>query len=228
MILSNEGIDDVTYVKCDISDAEQVEKLVDQVRYAGDVGSVIHTAAYAPVQTDAKRIFEVNAIGTINVLDAFYPLMFQGSTMTTITSIAGYMYTPEEEALRIFDHPRSEDFLDKLIELADEESNLAYPISKCFCMHYTKRNTLRWAKKGARVNTISAGCFTTPMGLADMPGGEWVTDTTPLGRWGHPDEIASAIEFLISDQASYITGTDILVDGGFRANSVYEQYGQIV
>lgn len=76
LLLSKEGIEDVTYVKCDISDLEQVKVLADQVRYAGDVGSVVHTAAYSPAQADAKRILEVNAIGTVNILDTFYYLQY--------------------------------------------------------------------------------------------------------------------------------------------------------
>ncbi len=228
ILLIREGIEEVTYVKCDISDLEQVKVLADQVRYAGDVGSVIHTAANSPVQADAKRILEVNAIGTVNIMDIFYSLMFPGSTMTTITSIAGYMWPVSEETLKIFDEPHSPDFLEKLHNLSCKESNLAYPISKAFCMHYTKQNTLRWAKKGARINTVSAGCFTTPMGLADMIGGEMITGETALGRWGNPDEIATVVEFISSEAASYITGTDIVVDGGYRANSGYKQYDQVM
>ena len=228
MILGREGIEDVTYVKCDISDLEQVKALAEQVRYAGEVGNVIHTAAYSPAQADGKRILEVNAIGTVNILDTFYPLMYPGSTMTTITSIAGYMWPDSEETLAIFDEPHSPDFLDKLVDLSCGEGNLAYPISKSFCMYYTKQNTLRFARKGARINTVSAGCFTTPMGLADMMGGEMITNDTALGRWGNPDEIAAVVEFITGDAASYVTGTDILVDGGYRANANYKQYGQVM
>ena len=227
-LLTKEGIEDVTFVKCDISDLEQVKALAEQVRYAGDVGSVIHTAAYSPAQADAKQILKVNAVGTVNMIDTFYSLMFPGSSMTTITSIAGYMWPESEETLAIFDEPHSPDFLDKLLSLACDEGNLAYPISKAFCMYYTKQNTSRWAYKGARINTVSAGCFTTPMGLADMMGGEMITKETALGRWGNPDEIAAVIDFISSDAASYVTGTDILVDGGYRANSGFKQYDQVI
>ena len=226
-LLLKAGIEDAVYVTCDIGDLEQVKALAEQVRIAGDVGSVIHTAAYSPAQASARRIIEVNAVGTVNVLDTFYSLMIPGSSLTTITSIAGHLWPDDQDTLDVFDEPHSTDFLEKLLELASDESNFAYPVSKAFCMHYTKQNTTRWARKGARINTVSAGCFTTPMGLADMAGGEMIIESTPLGRWGNPDEIAAVIEFLTSDDASYITGADILVDGGYRAGSGYKQYGQV-
>ena len=77
-----------------------------------------------------------------------------------------------------------------------------------------------WAERGARIVSLSPGMIATPMGaieLASQPEKRRLLEATPLGREGTMVEIADAVEFLVSDRASYITGTDILVDGGVAA-----------
>jgi len=225
--LSREGIEDAEYILCDVSDKKQVEALADAVRKKGDLGSCIHTAAYSPVQQEPRRLMEVNTVGTVNVIDTFYPLMFKGSSMITITSVAGYFWQVDEESAAVFQDAHSPALPDKLMDLLEGDLQKAYPLSKSFCMYYSKQSTARYAKKGARIMTLSCGCFTTPMGLADMMGGEYIISSTPLARWGHPDEIAAVVEFMSSEEASYITGVDLLVDGGYDANincAQYEQY----
>lgn len=227
-ILSDSGVENAKYIRCDISSKEQVQKLANQVQRTGNLGNVVNAAAYAPVQAEARRILDVNAVGVVNIIDVFYPLISLESALTTIGSIAGYMLELSDEIKEVFDSPYDDEFLEKMLEIADEEASMAYPLSKLFCIYYTKRNVSRWAKKGARINTVSAGCFTTPMGLADMEGGRFVIESTPMNRWGHPKEIASVVKFISSKEASYITGADILVDGGYNAKSNHEQYEQVI
>ena len=225
--LSREGIEDAEFIECDVSNKKQVEELADAVRKTGVLDSCIHTAAYSPVQQEPRRLLEVNTIGTVNVIDAFYPLMFNGSSMITITSVAGHFWQVDEASAAVFQDAHSPELLDKLMDLLAGDMQKAYPLSKSFCMYYSKQSTARYAKKGARILTLSCGCFTTPMGLADMMGGEYVISSTPIARWGHPDEIAAVVEFMSSEEASYITGVDLLVDGGYDANircMQYEQY----
>ena len=228
ILLSKAGVDDAEYIHCDISDKAQVEALADSVQRAGNLGTCIHTAAYAPIQQPAQRIIEVNAVGTVNVLDTFFQLMFNGSSMITMTSIAGHMYSVDQDTEVVYDDAHSPEFINRMLELSFHEGGLAYCVSKAFCMYYTKQSTMRYAQKGARIMTVSAGVFTTPMGLADMPGGVPISTAAPLSRWGHPDEIAAVVEFLSSDNASYITGTDLLIDGGYFAAQNFKQHEQIL
>ncbi|MBS7525300.1 SDR family oxidoreductase [Fusibacter paucivorans] len=222
-LLMSEGIEEATYIQCDISDRAEVEALAAAVEKAGTLGSCIHTAAYAPVQETGKRILEVDAIGTINMIDVFFDLMVKDASMITVASIAGHALPVNDAIKNIFSNAHAPDFFDNMMACCKSddprmEAAKAYCFSKAFNMHYTKQCTKRFAGKGARILTVSAGIFTTPMGLADMPGGARVLNDLPVGRWGYPDEIAAVIEFLSSDEASYITGTDILVDGGYRAS----------
>lgn len=226
--LGREGIEDTVFIECDVSDKKQVEALADTVSKTGDLGSCIHTAAYSPVQQEPRRLIEVNSIGTVNIIDTFYPLMFNGSSMITITSVAGHFWQVDEASMAVFKHAHSPDLLDKMMNLLEDNLMKAYPLSKAFCMYYSKQSTARYAKKGARILTLSCGCFTTPMGLADMPGGDYVIGSTPMARWGHPDEIAAVAEFMSSEESSYVTGVDLLVDGGFNANIYFDQYDMVM
>ncbi len=74
---------------------------------------------------------------------------------------------------------------------------------------------------GARIVSVSPGVIDTPMGrleLSETEGTAFMVEHSPLGRMGRPEEIASVIRFLCSGEASFITGTDLLVDGGAVAS----------
>lgn len=91
-----------------------------------------------------------------------------------------------------------------------------YNSSKAAVKHLTKSLAAEWGTRGIRVNSVSPGVTLTPMNdRPDMrPLMESFAADSPLGRLAQPDEIAGPVVFLLSDAASYITGTDLLVDGG--------------
>jgi NAD(P)-dependent dehydrogenase (short-subunit alcohol dehydrogenase family) len=83
----------------------------------------------------------------------------------------------------------------------------------------TKSAALRWATSGVRVNSIHPGFVETPMieATKGTPVEEGIIAMTPMGRLGRPEEIAAAIAFLASDESSYMTGSEVYVDGGWIA-----------
>lgn len=94
----------------------------------------------------------------------------------------------------------------------------AYNAAKGAVILLTKNAAITYAKKGIRVNSVNPGFISTP--LTDSQEEElnkWVIDRTPLGRAGRPKEIANGVVFLASDDASYITGTELVIDGGYTA-----------
>ncbi|KPI05550.1 3-oxoacyl-(acyl-carrier-protein) reductase [Actinobacteria bacterium OK074] len=100
---------------------------------------------------------------------------------------------------------------------------LHYTAAKAALENYSRGMALQLAPSGIRVNTVSPGRVATPGGeaareqwarLAPAPSGAGATDTPPLGRDGRPDDIADAVLFLVSDRASWLTGTNLFVDGG--------------
>ncbi|MDR3592671.1 MAG: SDR family NAD(P)-dependent oxidoreductase, partial [Negativicutes bacterium] len=96
-----------------------------------------------------------------------------------------------------------------------------YAASKGGVAQFTKGLANEWAQKGVRVNSISPAFIGTPMVAKVMDDPAWVQliqSRTPMGRVGTPAEVADLIVFLASSRASYITGTDVAIDGGWTAS----------
>lgn len=95
----------------------------------------------------------------------------------------------------------------------------AYHAAKGAVRTLTKNTALHWATEGVRVNSVHPGFIRTPI-LDQAKGTEiWeaMTAMTPMGRLGEPEEIAAAVAYLASDDASFVTGLELYVDGGFIA-----------
>jgi NAD(P)-dependent dehydrogenase (short-subunit alcohol dehydrogenase family) len=95
----------------------------------------------------------------------------------------------------------------------------AYHSAKGAVRILTKSTALAWAQQGVRVNSVHPGFIDTPIlgDAKETPFGQVLIDVTPMGRLGQPEEIAAAIAFLASDDASFMTGSEVYVDGGFIA-----------
>ena len=98
-------------------------------------------------------------------------------------------------------------------------SSPAYHAAKGAVRILTKNVALHWATEGVRVNSIHPGFIDTP--ILDQAKGTPVEDAmtalTPMGRLGRPEEIAAAVAYLASDDASFVTGSELYVDGGYMA-----------
>ena len=189
----------------------------------------MHTAGVSPSLADWSTIIHVNLLGTVNVLDAFLPLAGPGSSAICLASTAAYTFPTSPEIDAVLDDLYADDLmaqLEPLLRPLDVEKSefsfgiRAYGASKHGVIRLVEGRVSDWAAPGARIVSISPGTVITPMGRAENaanPRDAETVNITPLRRRGMPTDIASAADFLSSDLASYITGTDVRVDGGIVA-----------
>jgi NAD(P)-dependent dehydrogenase (short-subunit alcohol dehydrogenase family) len=95
----------------------------------------------------------------------------------------------------------------------------AYHAAKGAVRTLTKNVALLWAQQGVRVNSVHPGFIDTPIldAVKGTPFEQVMIDLTPMGRLGRPEEIAAAVAYLASDDASFVTGCELAVDGGYLA-----------
>lgn len=220
--LQPQAVSKIRHMTVDITDEKQVKELADAASQLGELGAIIHTGGLSPTMADVKKILEVNSIGTGHILKAFLPLAQQGSVAACIASMGGH-FTPRNPAYNsILKQPLAFDFLSKMAPYVQDNPGAAYGLSKLGVMLMVEDQAWDWGQKEARIVSVSPGTINTAMGRLEnenQPEMGRLLDITPLGREGDADEIAAAVEFLCSDESSYITGTDLRVDGGTIANS---------
>jgi NAD(P)-dependent dehydrogenase (short-subunit alcohol dehydrogenase family) len=221
--LREPAIDGTTGVACDVSDADAVAALATRVADLGAFRALVHAAGLSPTMAEPRKIVDVNLVGTVRMLDAFEPLVTTGSAAVCFASSAGYL--PLEllgpELTELVDVPRSDDFLERAAALLDD-SGMAYAWSKKGVQLEAAAAAVRWGPRGGRCISLSPGLIDTPMGRQEFehqPIMKDLLEQTPLGRLGTAEEIAAVVAFLLSDEASFVSGIDVLVDGAQGAGS---------
>ena len=212
------AIDGTVGLACDIADPAAVAALVEQVGSLGPLRAVVHAAGISPSMGDARRVLEVDLVGTHLLLQAFQALVQPGSAAVCFSSSAAYQIAPfvEPDQDVLIDDPGAPDFLDRITGVVSHSGH-AYALAKRGVIHAVQRAAVQWGPLGGRVNSVAPGLIDTPMGrleLAEQPMMRQMLERTPLGRLGDPKEVAAAVGYLLSDQASFVSGIDLLVDGG--------------
>ena len=214
---------------CDITDPDSVAALVSLAAAAGTVKSVIHTAGVSPQMAEPEVILKVNALGTVNIANAFYAIAGDGFVLVNVASMAAYMMPSWLIPTRAFPLAltNADLFLKKTVfrsRLMPKDlyrKGMAYSISKNFVIWFSKKSAARFGQKNARVVSVSPGTFDTEMGrLEEKSGAMEMLNTAALKRAGRPEEMAELLAFCASDKAGYLTGVDILCDGGVVAGKM--------
>lgn len=241
--LRNEGYLIASVVAGDLAAASVIDALMAAIDAHGSLGVLIHTAGVSSAMADWRTILRTNFLSTRRLLDAIESRLAVGSVGILVSSIAGHLAPADGEVDALLATANADDFVDAMEEhltrlalLASEnEASFAYSGLGGPAYGVSKRATIRmaamrapdWADKGARILSISPGIIWTPMGRFEVEHGESaaaVLAETPLKRWGTPMDIAQAARFLTSDQASFITGTDLRIDGGMIPKRLGKNY----
>lgn len=212
-------------------DKASVEAFAEKAASMGSVMFFIDTAGASPNQAQPEHILRLDMVGTGYAVDAFGRVMAPGGAGLIISSQTGYMYSiPYETEQAILNTP-TEGLMELpfIRDIAMQNSGLAYMIAKRVNhLQAMKAAATTWKARRARINTLSPGVIVTPLAYDEFnaagEGYQRMIDASAAERTGTSDEIAEAGAFLLGEHAGFITGTDLLIDGGTIAAIRTGQY----
>lgn len=220
---------DVTAVKTDISSRDSIRNLTAEAQKYGEISLFVNAAGVSPSQASIRTILNVDLYGTAVLLEEVGRIIRKGGAGVTISSQSGHRLpalgaemdeqlacTPTEDLLR----------LDILQEEHIGDTLHAYQLAKRCNVKRVMAEAVKWGTRGARLNSISPGIVVTPLAIDEFngPRGDFYKNmfaACPAGRPGTVDEVANVAELLLSEKGAFITGSDILIDGGATASYFY-------
>ena len=227
-IMTEAGFD-VEIKQCDISSRNSIKNLIDFAQGFGEIAYFINAAGVSPSQAPVEVILKVDLYGTAVLLEEVGKVIKEGGVGVTISSQSGHRMkqlgavideqlatTPTEELLNL-----------EVLQPENIDDTLhAYQLAKRCNVKRVMYEACRWGEKGARINSISPGIIVTSLAIDEFngPRGDFYKNmfaNCPSGRPGTADEVANVAELLMSDKGAFITGSDILADGGATASYFY-------
>jgi NAD(P)-dependent dehydrogenase (short-subunit alcohol dehydrogenase family) len=214
---------DSSAVYCDVTDVDSVTSLAQEVSSACRLRALVVSAGLSSGQASGDRVMKVNLVGTASVLESFGPMINDETVAVGFGSIAAYRASILPGLFEVIDSPLEPNLVGRLEQIGAnvvDDARAAYRWSKLGVVRLCRRLAPIWAEAGARVLSISPGIVDTPMSRFEADKRpELVAESlrAPLRRRGRPEEIAAMVEFLCSNRASFVTGVDVIVDGGLLA-----------
>ena len=227
-ILQNAGFDAVA-TEMDLASRASIKRMIAQAQQMGDITMLVNAAGVSPSQAPIETILKVDLYGTAVLLEEVGRMIAPGGVGVTISSQSGYRMpaltaqqdeqlatTPTEQLLEL-EMLQPENIRDTLH---------AYQLAKRCNGKRVMAEAVRWGKRGARINAISPGIIVTPLAIDEFngPRGDFYKNMfakCPAGRPGTADEVAHLAQLLMSPQGAFITGSDMLIDGGATAAYFY-------
>lgn len=222
--LRDEGYD-VTARRVDVAEPDDVTDLAEFAASLGAVSTVVHTAGVSGVQADPQTVLRVDLLGVALAIDAFGRVIAPGGAGVVIASMAAQTIPAlaDDDMLQLATEPAGELLsLPVVTSQTFERAEQAYSFAKLANLARVRSGSVSWGRRGARLNSVSPGFIATPMGLAELAGPHGhamrsMVSTSNAQRVGTPSDIANAVEFLVGQASTYISGIDLIVDGGVVA-----------
>ena len=202
---------------CDMSNLEDVTKLAEFANSLGEMKCLVNAAGVSASMGSLEKVIEINLYSVVNAMKVFKPYMGKGSSIINIGSCTAYMYPLEPEVYEIIKRCDQENVVKELVPYAHDSDDLAYGISKVGLVNYTKSKCLEFMAQGCRTLSVSPGAVLTEVMEKELEKAKDFIASIPAGRVGQPEDIAYLCDFLASDKAEYITGIDVVIDGGSLA-----------
>ncbi|WP_026240496.1 SDR family oxidoreductase [Parafrankia discariae] len=209
----------------DVTEVEGLERLAARVAELGTLRAVAHAAGISPSMADWRRIFTVDLVATAQLARVLRPLTTAGTASVYFASMAPILSIgePHPTADAALDEPLAPDLLDRIhaaLGATVEDSGWAYSWAKRGVQRFAQQEAVRVGPLGGRVCSLSPGIIDTPQGqqeAAEHSSMQVLVERTPVGRIGQAEDVADVVAFLLSDQARFVSGIDVLVDGGVAA-----------
>jgi NAD(P)-dependent dehydrogenase (short-subunit alcohol dehydrogenase family) len=191
-------------VAADVTNESEVDALIAAtIAEYGRLDGVVHCAGIEESFVDARDM-------TLEVFEKTMRVNVTGSFL--VARAAGRVMVPQASGSIVL--------MGSILSTVGYGGNAAYTASKGAVLQLGRALAVDWSKFGVRINVVGPGPVATPMSQAsidDPVRGAWLRERIPIGRPATTDDIAGVCAFLLSDEASYITGTYLPVDGGWLA-----------
>ncbi len=213
---------DAYYKTSDLRDRKSIKELFDYAKSLGKIKTVVNSAGVSGSGGDARLTFEIDLLGTESLILESLEVADKNTVLILIGSMVGTLVPDSSLYNDYLENPSKEGAIEALLRVVRNNSDAAYNFSKRGVQLLAKKYAGAFGEKGARILSLSPGVIMTPM--AEKAAEEhpeqmnYMRSMTPAGRNGKPEDVAHLIAFLADDKSSFITGTDILVDGGLSIN----------
>ncbi|MEZ5323365.1 MAG: SDR family oxidoreductase [Microthrixaceae bacterium] len=216
-----------TVMHADIADRAMVQAVAARAQEIGPIKALVQAAGVSPSQAPIEAILRVDLYGTAMVLEEFGNVIASGGSGVVISSQSGYRMpalTAEQDALLAT--AAADDLLGLDFVKGVTDTLHAYQMAKRGNSLRVRGEAIRWAERGARINSISPGIIVTPLASDELHGEradfyQAMLHKMPAGRAGTPDEVAALAALIMGPDGGFITGSDFLIDGGATADFFY-------
>ena len=225
-LLADAGFES-SVVKCNLGSREDIYHLRDLAASLGAVKYMVCAAGVSPSQASVEEILRVDLYGTSVLLEAFSEIIADGGSGLIISSQSGHrlpaLSPAQNEALAT---TPTEQLLSLPFLTTITDTLKAYQYAKRQNVLRVMYEATRWGKRGATVNSLSPGIIITPLANDELHGPRKegylkMIAASPAQRAGTPDEVGELAAFLMSARGAFISGADILIDGGTTASYWY-------